>query len=64
MTKKELISTTIMRIRKRKQNMIRKKNGYIDMVQRYDGVYSPYWESDFVYFVNKMISKFRNLFKR
>lgn len=53
MTKKELISTTIMRIRKRKQNMIRKKNGYIDMVQRYDGVYSSYWESDFVYFVIK-----------
>ena len=44
--------------------MTSKKNNYIDMIQRYDGVYSPYWESDFEYFVKKMISKFRNLFKR
>lgn len=40
------------------------KNNRIDMVQRYDGVYSPCWESDFEYFVNKMLSKFRNIFKR
>ena len=49
----------------RKQLLIMtSKNNYIDMVQRYDGVYSPYWESDFEYFVKKLISKFRNLFKR
>ena len=43
--------------------MISKKNNSIDMVQRYDGVYSPCWESDFEYFVNKTWSKFRNIFK-
>ena len=49
----------------RKQLLIMtSKNNYIDMVQRYDGVYSPYWESDFEYFVNKMLSKFCNIFKR
>ena len=37
---------------------------FIYMVQRYDGVYSPYWESDFGYFLNKMLFKFRNIFKR
>ena len=52
-----------MRTRKQIQIMICEKNDYIDMVQRYDGVYSPYWESDFEYFVNKMLSKFRNIFK-
>ena len=49
----------------RKQLLIMtSKNSYIDMVQRYDGVYSPYWESDFEYFVKKMISRFRNMFKQ
>ena len=53
-----------MRVRKQVLIMICMKNNCIDMVQRYDGVYSPCWESDFEYFVNKMRSKFRNLFKR
>ena len=52
--------------KQRKQNRIMNciKDNCIDMVQRYDGVYTPCWESDFEYFVNKMISKFRNMFKR
>lgn len=53
-----------MRTSKQILIMISKKNSSIDMVQRYDGVYSPCWESDFEYFVNKMLFKFRNLFKR
>ena len=53
-----------MKIRKKIQIIFYKKNNSIDLVQRYDGVYSPCWESDFEYFVNKMISKFRNIFKR
>ena len=39
------------------------ENDFIDMVERYDGVYSPYWESDFEYLVKKMLTKFRNIFK-
>lgn len=53
-----------MRARKQTLIMICMKKNCIDMVQRYDGVYSPCWESDFEYFVNKMWSKFRNIFKR
>ena len=53
-----------MRMRKQMLIMISKKNNSIDMVQRYDGIYSPCWESDFEYFVNKMLSKFCNIFKR
>ena len=52
-----------MRVNKQILIMISKKNNSIDMVQRYDGVYSPCWESDFEYFVNKMLSKFCNIFK-
>jgi hypothetical protein len=53
-----------MRVRKQVLIMICMKNNCIDMVQRYDGVYSPCWESDFEYFLKKMRSKFFNLFKR
>lgn len=52
----------ITRKQKRIMNCI--NDSCIDMVQRYDGVYTHCWESDFEYFVNKMISKFRNIFKR
>lgn len=44
--------------------MIYKNTKCIEMVQRYDGVFSPHWESDFEYFVNKMRSKFLSIFKR
>ena len=44
--------------------MISKKNNSIYMVKRYEGVYSACWESEFEYFVNKMLSKFFNIFKR
>ena len=53
-----------MRTRKQKHIMNCIKDNCIDMVQRYDGVYTPCWESNFEYFVNKMYSKFRNMFKR
>lgn len=38
------------------------ESDFIDMVERYDGVYSPYWESHFEYFVKKVWTKFRNKF--
>ena len=53
-----------MRTRRQKRIMKCINDNCIDMVQRYDGVYTPCWESHFEYFVNKMISKFRNMFKR
>ena len=53
-----------MRTRKQKRIMNCINDKCIDMVQRYDGVYTPCWESNFEYFVNKMYSKFRNMFKR
>lgn len=53
-----------MRTRRQKRIMKCINDNCIDMIQRYDGVYTPCWESNFEYFVNKMYFKFRNMFKR
>lgn len=53
-----------MRTRARKKIKRYMKNNCVDMIRRYDGVYSSCCESNFRYCLNKICSKFRNIFKR
>lgn len=52
------------RIRKMIEEIILESGQPIDYVQRYDGVYTPWYETDFEYFVRKQKERIKNFFKR